>query len=233
MVHPKRFSREESVLYIYTACQGGLRYGHNQDIATIQLTGRTANTIPFKGLLLGSPKDEVIRALGAPDKIEEEDNPKLTKLSYSHRNYSVELDPEGRLYSILLSTTADVVAAPTNDGQSEWQNFKDAVASGRFDLVAEILKPDVEIYIDGNVLQIDRKFSDFKINPSADFKAALFADERSVRREIMQTGPDQEFRVTEKLGVGFVCKFPKGKILKEVVFFPYNGKYRVFEIAFR
>lgn len=215
--------------YMVIGCTKKNKY----NISTIQLTGRSAKTIPFRGLLLGSTREEVISALGTPDKIEEEDNPRLTKFSYLHRNYSVEIDPEGHLYSILISTTSDVVATPTRDDTSEWQAFKDAVISERFDLTAEMLKPDVEIYVDGTVLQIDRKFDEFQRNPSAEFKAALFSDGRSVRSEIMRTVPSQEFRLTEKIGMGIVYKFPEGKVLKEIVFFPYNGKYRVYEIAFR
>ena len=42
-----------------------------------------------------------------------------------------------------------------------------------------------------------------------------------------------QMRIAENVGTGRVYKFSKGKILKEIVFFPYNGKYRVYEIAFR
>lgn len=208
------------------------KYKYN--IALLQITGKSRTALPFKNLVLGDSKEKVIQMLGKPDKVEVEgdSNPKLTMYSYNARNYSVELDENDRLYSIQIDTTSDLMTK-TDSAESEWNDFKAAVLSKKFAAVSEYLKPDVEIYKSGKTLSIDTKFSDFQKAPNKEFASALIGDKNSVLQEISQSEPVQEFRLTEKIGMGIVYKFPNGKILNEIVFFPFGGKYRVYEIDFK
>jgi hypothetical protein len=96
-----------------------------------------------------------------------------------------------------------------------------------------MLRPDVEIYKSGKVLSINQKYSAFVEHPDKDFITALVSDNDSVLKELTETEPEAELRIHEKVGVGEVYKFYKGKILKEIVFFPYNGMNRVYEIKFK
>ena len=208
------------------------KYEHN--IALLQVTGKSSNVLPFRGLALGDAKEKVVQVFGKPDKVEIEanENPKLTLYSYNGRNYSFEFDEQDHLYSILIDTTSDLMTK-TDNAESEWNDFKSALLSKDFVKILDTLKPDVEIYKSGKTLSIDTKYSEFQKNPNKEFIAALIGEKNSVLQEISQSEPVQEFRLTEKIGMGIVYKFPKGKILEEIVFFPFNGKYRVYEISFR
>jgi len=63
------------------------KYPHN--ISVLQLTGVTARALPFKGLRLGDPGSKVVEVLGKPDDVKEIQSPRVTKLSYEGRNYTV------------------------------------------------------------------------------------------------------------------------------------------------
>jgi hypothetical protein len=206
------------------------KYPNN--ISLLQLTGATTKAPLFKGLTLGDNKAKVIEALGKPDHVEQVQSPRLTKLSYEGRNYTVELDDKERLYSIQVFTTADLMNR-TSGTESEWADFKAAVLSKNLEAILEMMKPDVEIYRGGKTLSISGPFHAFAAKPDREFASALIGSTNSVLKQIVQAEPIRELRITEKSGMGVVYKFPNGKILEEIAFFPFNGKYRVYEIAFR
>ncbi len=216
--------------YAYMVVGHLKKYPHN--ISVLQLTGATAKALPFKGLLLGDLKPKVIEALGKPDRVVHIQSPKVTKLVYERRNYSVELDESDRLYSIQVFTTADLMNK-TDNSESEWANFRTAVLSKNVAALLEMMKPDVEIYRGGKTLSITVPFGAFAAKPDREFVSALIGPTNSVLQQVTQAEPVQELRLTENIGMGVVYKFPNGKILKEIAFFPFNGRYRVYEIAFR
>lgn len=205
---------------------------HPYNIAVLQLTGATTKALPFMGLLLGDPRSKVIDVLGKPDHVEQIQSPKVTKLAYEGRNYTVELDESDRLYSIQVFTTADLMNK-TDGSENVWANFKAAILSKDVSSLLEMMKPDVEIYRGDKILSIAVPFSAFAAKPDSEFVSALIGPTSSVLQQVIQTEPVQELRLTEKIGMGLVYKFPNGNILKEIAFFPFNGKYRVYEIAFR
>lgn len=201
-------------------------------IATLQLTGISAKPIPFLGLQLGDPEEKVISVLGTPDTRVRIEDWKVTRYDYPGRNYSVELDDAGKLYSIRIISDASVTSAIADDAFSPWAEFADALASRDTARILDQLRPDIEIYRHGRILDIDRRFRDFAENPDADFMSALVG-ESGLLEAIADVRPDELVRVTEKMGVGLVFAFPADSTLEEIVFFPYAGRYRVYEIAFR
>lgn len=205
---------------------------HPNNISLIQLTGSTKNALPFKGLLLGDPKSKIIEALGQPDRVVQIQSPDVTRFSYERENYSIEVDDRDRLYSIQIFTTAALMTE-TDGSDSEWARFKAALRAKDIAALLEMMRPDVEIYRGGRTLSVTTPFDSFRKNPDSQFVSALIGPSESVLRQINDTEPVQELRLAEKVGVGMVYKFPNGKILREIVFFPFNGKYRVYEIAFR
>lgn len=198
----------------------------------LQLTGVTDKALPFKGLMLGDSKKKVLKTLGEPSSTKELESPKVTVMYYDDRNYSLEIDEKGRLYSIMVFANADLRSGKDLK-DSGWEEFKLAVLSKDFERILETLCPDVEIYKDGKILSIQERYSDFLKKPDKEFVDAFLGKTDSVLQEISQGQPEQEMRITEKMGVGMVFKFRKGEILEEIAFFPYNGKYRVWEVAFR
>lgn len=201
-------------------------------VHSIQLTGSTTRALPFKGLSLGASSTDVNRVLGTPSHVTQIERPRVTELNYEGKNYSVEIDDKGLLYSIKIHTTRDLVSA-RGDPDSNWQELKSALARRDVKGLVEFLRPDVEIYRDGKVISINGRFSDFLANPDEEIVAALIADKGSVRDALSQEEPEAELRLIEKFGMGNVYKFRKSRILKEIVLFPYAGRQRVYEIAFR
>jgi len=202
------------------------------NIQSIQITGYTKKTIPFQGLVLGDSIEKIERVLGKPTSIEKTELPNVSALKYKGCNYIIEVDDKGRLYTIKLFTT-DELMTKTQHADTEWEEFKFAVNSKDFKRICEMLRPDVEIYKDKKILSINQRYIDFIANPDKQFLSALLGAKNSVRTELALSKPEQKFRVIPNFGLGMVYKFYKGKILEEIVFFPYNGKYRIYEIAFR
>ncbi|MBI4827143.1 MAG: hypothetical protein HY807_12110 [Nitrospirae bacterium] len=201
-------------------------------IFSIQLTGVTDKMLPFKGLLLGYRKDIVLNMLGTPDNIEQIKQPKVEKYNFKDTNYSVEFDEKGNLYGIRIQSSKELLTE-TNYSETYWGDFKKAVLKKDFKTVLSLLRPDVEIYKDGKILSIDKKYSEFEEKPTTEFYEALLGEENSVYAELQKTEAEVENRFILDFGVGIVHTFYTGKILKEIVFFPFNGKFRVYEIAFR
>jgi len=206
------------------------KYPNN--ISLLQLTGATTNASSFKGLVLGDPKSKVIRILGEPDKIEQILSPKVAKLIYNKRNYSVELDENQRLYSIQIYTTIELMR-DTDDSDKDWDRFRSAVLSKNLSIIIEMMKPDVEIYRNATIISITTPFGAFANNPDSNFVSVLVGPTNSVLQQLSQVEPSKEYRLTDNLGVGIVYKFPNGKILREIALFPFNGRFRVYEIAFQ
>src|SRR3990170_2183721 len=214
----------------YMVIEHWAKYPDN--IYSIQITRYPTKMLPFKGLVLGDPAKKVEEALGKPSRTKKLEKPPVTVNYYDKANYSTEIDSEGRLYSIKLHVTGEFMN-DADDNFDQWAAFKKAVLAKDMNAVLELVRPDVEIFKDGGVLSIKKRYEDFRAKPDGDFVKALINEHNSVREELGKTEPEKEMRLAENVGVGRVYKFSKGKILKEIVFFPYNGKYRVYEIAFR
>jgi hypothetical protein len=202
------------------------------NIYSMQITGSTDKILPFMGLSLGDDVNKVIAILGKPSGEEKIDSPKVTKYSYEGKNYTIEIDDKNRLYSIKLFITKDFLNKADGLFKS-WDEFKAAIVAKDVKRIIKMLRPDVEICKNGKVLSIKQKYADFEKNPDKEFIDALIGEKNSVFSELTATEPEAEFRLHEKVGVGAVYKFYKGKILKEIVFYPYNSFDRVYEIEFR
>ncbi len=205
---------------------------HPDNIFSLQITGYPTKMLPFKGLILGDPAKKVVEVLGKPSRTKKIEKPPITINYYDKANYTIEIDADGRLYSIKIHIT-DEFMNKADDKFDQWAAFKKAVPAKDMKAVLELLRPDVEISRDGDVLSIKKRYEDFCSKPDDSFVKALIGEHNSVLEELGKTEPEEEMRIAENVGVGRVYKFRKGKILKEIVFFPYNGKYRVYEIAFR
>ena len=205
---------------------------YENSIAAMQLTGVLPDTPVFLGLSLGDPEAKVLKVLGNPDEIKEISEPRVKELKYNDRNYSVELDSSGRLYSIRVFTTKKIISDIESETDT-WAEFSTAIKSMNFSEVEKLLRPDVEIYKDGRTLSIKGRYSDFQKAPDQNIVDSLFSESGSVLSEVKMFNPDKELRVILDFGVGEVYKFKTSKVLREIVFFPFNGKYRVYEIAFR
>ena len=201
-------------------------------IDSLQLTGTAAgDMLPFRGLKLGDDRGGVIAALGEPTSKTEIDEPKVTRWDYEGTNYSVELDSDDRLYSIRIGMGHGFME-PAEDREKDWETFVAAVRSRDPGKLLGRLRPDMEVYRDGEVLAIRRRYSDFATSPDAAILDAFFSTTSGVLRYLDTCKAEANVRVTEKMGVGLAYKFNPECPLAEVVLFPYAGQYRVYEVAF-
>jgi c-di-AMP phosphodiesterase-like protein len=202
------------------------------NIFSIQLTGHTSKALPFRGLMLGDDVKRVNDILGKPSQVKKIESPDVTEYDYERTNYSVEIDDKNKLYSIRLYSNRDFTRR-VNEEFKAYDEFKDTILKKDLSGILSMLRPDVEIYKGEKVLSIKRRYADFVANPDKEIITALLGDSRSVLKEVAESEPEGELRLIMNFGIGEVYKFYKGKILEEIVFFPYNGKYRVYEIRFR
>ncbi len=206
------------------------KYPYN--IYSLQITRYPTTMLPFKGLVLGDPSAKVDQALGKPSRTKKMKDPPGTINFYDKVNYSTEIDAAGRLYSIKLYVNQEFMT-DTDDNFDQWAAFKKAVLAKDVKAILDLMRPDVEIARDGHILSIKRRYEVFLAKPDSDFVQAIIGEHNSVREEIGKTEPEESMRLKENMGAGPVYKFRKGKILKEISFFPYNGKYRIYEITFQ
>ena len=201
-------------------------------IYSIQITGEETEMLPFVGLKLGDSKDKVIRMLGEPDDVSKMKNRNIDLFVYKSKNFTVEIDGKGKLYSIKIHGYNRLFESATSDF-SYWDDFKKTLSNKDFSGLSEFFRPDVEIYKNEEILEIDESFHTFFLKPSGKFYEALFSESKSVYKELQACEPETELRLVADFGVGHVFKFYEGKILEEIVFFPYAGRHRIYEIKFR
>jgi len=207
---------------------------HKDWVYSIQISGTNARMVPFKGLVLGDSREKVLRALGKPDRTEKVSNGKKELLVYDAENCSVELDTKGALVSIRIYWYQDLFEPPDGDNEKNWKAFRRAIQKKDFKTISGYFRPDVEIYRDGQVLSIDTAFEAFFLASKGKFFDAVLSDKNSVYSEVKSGVPDQmDMRLHEKMGSGFVHKFPKSKVLEEIYFLPYAGRWRIYEVKFR
>lgn len=201
-------------------------------IYSIQLTGTTVKAMPFKGLMLGDDISKINNILGQPSVIKKTDLPNISQYNYDGTNYVAEVDDKDKLYSIKILARPDMIQK-ADDSFKSYDVFKKLIIAKDIKGIIEMLRPDVEIYKNGKALFIQQRYVDFVASPDKEILEALLGETHSVLKEVKESEPEGEIRVIINFGVGEVYKFHKGKILKEIVFFPYDGKTRVYEIQFR
>lgn len=208
-------------------------------ITTIQLFGEPSNEITGMGSVnLGTSKTDLLKILGEPSEVKEYTDKEVIYIlqKYEGKNYSVELNKEGIVVSIKIK------------GYVGFDEVKEVVAdikdtekflskNSRTDL-REILRPDFEIYKDNKVIKYKSDaLTDLLTN--SDLKEAIYGKkglESALKKKGKDFGP--EMRVSEQgpcSSPPYCCvwKFPNNNTIKEIVFSPYAGKWRIYEIQFR
>ncbi len=201
-------------------------------IYSIRLTGDAAEMVPFMGLKLGDDKSQLIATFGKPDEIKRIEDQKRDLYIYKNKNFSFEINDQGKIYSVHIHEYNELFRnAP--GGFSYWKDFKRAILNKDFRGLSEFFRPDAQIYINDEVLEIDRSFRSLFSRPAGRFYNALLNGQASVLSELQNVEPQATLRITLNSGTRHIYKFYTGTILEEIAFFPYGDKYRVYEIKFR
>ena len=230
------FDREHAILEAHGLSPNGYMvfeyFKHRpHHVASIQITGEVDNMLPLQGFRLGDPAADFIKVFGEPDQRTQIPSPKVEVFYYDQLNGSFEFDEKGRLYSIRINVTEEMM---TNLGEDEafWLKFKSALLSKDVETLLEFMRPDVEFYKGDTILRINRRFADFLADPDPEFIDTLIGGDQSLLSAVQQSDPEQDVRLVENTGVGFVMKFHDGDIVKEVFFLPYAGDLKVYEVDF-
>ena len=203
-----------------------------QLVSSIRLYGHLATMEPVAGLRLGDTAERVRELLGEPVQKIETEPPGYTEWRFEHFNGALEFDGLGRLYGIRIQVTrefeqlADANARPFDDFLAVLERH-DAQA------IVDWLAPDVEVYRGDDVLSIDRPFAAFRAEPDAELLRTLDGPSGSVLSEARAEPPVPKVRVWDTRQSGLAYRFEHSKLLEEVVFVVYAGRWKVWEVSFR
>lgn len=204
---------------------------HPDQIAAIQVTG-DADMIPFVGIKLGDSEQQLITQVGKPDKVTPEPDAGLELFEYKTRNYTFEIDQKRHVYSLRI--VKDACPREPQDFPAP-DEFRKAVLQHNIDLLLKVLAGDVEFYKSGKTHSFTRGARQELEAGNTEFTRLLFGQGNSVltlfRDE--RAEPDQQLRIYEKGAPASVSKFPKSKVVKEIVYKFEAGRWRVWEITFR
>lgn len=192
----------------------------------LQLTGEPSpKTLPFLGLRLGDSKELVIKTLGKPSRVTIEKDFPVSLYEYDDRNYSVEIDRKGLLYSIRIVAGYGFPESPTTPTPNITR-FRDALKSGNLDRLLDTISADLALYPEGR--PFNRGARSELSQPDSKF-AATIARVRAILSDPMVEG-DPNIRIREHESPQVVFKFPPKTGLEEIVYHWEAGAWRVYEI---
>lgn len=188
---------------------------------------------PFKGFKIGSSKEIANQILGVVNHTKTNEDPPLTIQYYKDKNYSIEIDPDGRIYGIHIF--GDVLETMPKEAKPTLHAFHDAVAKKNIDSLLATLAPDVIIHKNGKHLRYaGAAREEFKTD--SDFMKALLGPTESVWFVIAQERAEGTERTkTDESGHQNheYFDFFDSSIISQISFKPMAGKWRVSEITFR
>lgn len=203
---------------------------------SVQIAGDAGTPMrPFVGLVLGTRRDVLLARLGRPSRIEHQGDVNTDLYFYDNRNYSVEVDAQGRVSSIQILGDEGFPQPPAG-GAPSLDSLLQAIQA-RGDGALQYLTPDFEIYRAGKTIGFRHgALLDLEADTSA-MAVALFQGPNSVltilQRPETRSDGDVNLRVWEHGGSGWVWKFPSSAPIAELVFKADAGRWRVWEIRYR
>lgn len=209
-----------------------------RQVYAVQLTGDPASGHPvFAGLRMGMQEAEVVRVLGQPSgrKAYEDDGESYVRLDFHDRNYSVELDGQDRMMSVMLWGYEGFPNSP--ERLPTLEDLKAALGAEDPGLLAEAFMPDAELDWGKDLLKVDRIPGEtFGKDPA--WRRALLG-KGGLREALTRKDAVADFQIRLTTGedggkrVFMVCKFPRSPALQEIVFAAHAGRWRVYEVTFK
>jgi hypothetical protein len=206
----------------------------SDDCMSIQITGKSKTPMhPFLGLRLGDAREKVIATLGTPSQIRHLQRHAMSFLHYDNRNYSVELDSIGRLWSIRILGYEGFAGVPPDSVPDLSTTFA-ALRSGDPDMILEALAPDVELIANDTAYSFMGAPLDVVSNRATRFSQLLYAgpsslaalDESQIRAAVLDPqSSDDAAHVLRYI-------FPDNSPVKDVVFVVHAGEWRIWDARF-
>jgi len=206
-----------------------------QPMLSIQIAGDAGTPMrPFLGLVLGDDKKKVQDALGPPAKIEAEKDYDVDLYTYTDRNYSIEVNRQGKLSSIQLMGYAGFAEQPT-PSMPDAETLRKYVVRRDVDGLLSLLAGDLEIYRADHTCDFVRAARAEIADQKSEISRLLLGDKGSLRVAFTteRFEPDPQLRVYTEAPPGSVVKFPHSKIVEEVVYKVEAGAWKVWEIKLR
>lgn len=202
-------------------------------IWSIQVTGSEYGyDCHFKGLKLGIPAKEVVKILGKPSSIE--DAGKYGKRwEYENTNYSVEINPNGKLSSIKIIDISHAVYPEVDVSKlPKFLQFSQTLQSGNKALISELLAPDIEIYKNDSTYYFNYPF---EIETNND-TSRIFSLISEFSKSLNQINPNDSTQYEENIRLVLnqdpmhVVKFRFDNAYSEIVFKWRFGHYLIWEL---
>ncbi len=206
----------------------------SDDCMSIQISGRPETAMhPFLGLRLGDPKEKVYGTLGSPTEIRHMQYRSRLFLHYDDRNYSLELDSLGRLWSIRILGYEGFADMPP-DSLPDLTAMFGALRSSDPEIILEALAPDVEIVANDTAYSFMGSPLDVVSNQATRFSQLLYAGLSSLASlegsQIHAALLDPQS--SDDAGHVLRYTFPPNAAVKDVVFVIHAGKWRIWEVRF-
>jgi hypothetical protein len=202
-------------------------------IWSIQVTGsENGYDCHFKGLKLGMPAKEVIKILGKPESIEDAGE-YGKRWEYANTNYSLEINPNGKLSSIKIIDNSDSFFPNIDLGKlPKFAEYSQIFGSGNRNQISELLAPDVEIYKDNSTYSFTYSIETEVKNDNS----KLFSLLNEMAQVLKQINPNDSLQYEENVRLVLhqnpmhVAKFRLNNNYSEVVFKWRFGRYLIWEI---
>ena len=203
----------------------------SDDCLSIQITGNAGTEMhPFLGLRLGDRREKVYEILGPPSSTRHLPTQYLEFLHYSNRNYSIELDSLGNLWSIRIFGYSGFPEVPS-DSLPNIETVFQSLQSKDPDLILEALAPDAEIFLRDSIFSFEGSALDVIKDPSSRFSQLLYSGQSSVaslsHSFISAATLDPESVKNNKLTPMY--KFSEPSSVKDIIFVVHAGKWRIWE----
>ncbi len=203
-------------------------------VFSIQIEGLpTTKMTPFLGLRLGDDKSRVMAVLGQPSAIRPDNELKLELYKYDGRNYSVEINAQGKLSSIQIFGYEGFLQEPKSFPRIE--KLQQYVLQRDIDGLMTVLAPDFEAYKGGQTYTFSTAARSELSHASSPLVRFLLGDRDSLRAvfAVERLNGEPEIRIYTKAAPGRVFKFPRSKIIREIVYKFFAGDWKVWEVQFR
>jgi hypothetical protein len=209
-------------------------------VYSIQLAGQPGTEMhSFVGMKLGDDSSAVLERLGPPSRIEYNPEFSLSLWSYDDRNYSVEIDSLGRLYSIQIFGYAGFPEYPEGP-LAPVEPLRQALSARDVDELLDVLAADFEIFKGDSVYRFERAARRDLSDRTSVLSRLLYAAPGSLREILADVDLEKDTEVALRLydrqrpgTIYSVCKFAEGLPITEIVFQGHAGRWRVWEIHYR
>jgi hypothetical protein len=202
---------------------------------TLELTGTEYKGLTgFYDLRLGDSAEIVTKRLGKPTTIRHEDDVNVDLWDWPERNYSIEMNAKGTVYSFQI---VDPLSTPTGlGGLAEVKELRNALSQA--DSLGDV--NTMMRLLSGDVICTSEHENSF----GADAARSVLQDNQSPLRTCLKHASDAlatididklsvDIRIYTKAPPGFVVKFPPNCAIQEIALDWEAGGWRIYEITFR